>query len=227
LATIVVVSDDTTNVKLLTSLLVDAGYEVEGVYSSPEALEALRGDAYDLIFLDVVMPEMDGLELCRRIRVTSQTPIIFISARSETEDKVAALKAGGDDYISKPFNPNELLARTRAALLRARYYTTPDLILDSVDNKVTLVRNNSTVHLKRVEARLLRVLIENSGRTLTRDTLVRGTWSYDTDEEPNHPYLEVCIRRLRSKIEEDPNRPKLLLTIRGVGYKYEPSNHGG
>ena len=224
MATIVVVSDDTTNVKLLTSLLVDAGYEVEGVYSSPEALEALRGDAYDLIFLDVVMPAMDGLKLCRYIRLTLGTPIIVISARGEKEDEVAALKAGADDYISKPFNPNELLARTRAALLRARYYTTPDLILDSVDKKVTLVRNNSTVHLKPVEARVLRLLIENSGRTLTPDTLVRRTWSYHIGEDNN---LGGYMQRLRSKIEEDPNRPKLLLTIRGVGYKYEPSNHGG
>ena len=226
---ILVVDDDPTNTKLLKFLLSDEGYEVTAVHSPHEALSRLSDNVYDLIFLDIMMPGMDGLELCKRIRTTSTTPIIFISARGEVKDKVTGLKAGGDDYISKPFDPNELLARTWAALRRIRgipewgdHLRTPDFVLDPVDNKVTLTRNGKTVALTPIETRLLRCLVSNPGRSLTRDTLVIKVWGYEYEGESNQ--LDVYIKRLRSKIEEDPSHPKLLLTIRGVGYKYQPSN---
>ena len=225
---ILVVDDDPTNTKLLKFLLSDEGYEVTAVHSPHEALSRLSDNVYDLIFLDIMMPGMDGLELCKRIRTTSTTPIIFISARGEVKDKVTGLKAGGDDYISKPFDPNELLARTWAALRRlGPIYTesslkTPDLVLDPVDNRVALTRTGKTVALTPIETRLLRCLVSNPGRSLTRDTLVIKVWGYEYEGESNQ--LDVYIKRLRSKIEEDPSHPKLLLTIRGVGYKYQPSN---
>jgi two-component system response regulator RegX3 len=225
---ILVVDDDPTNTKLLKFLLSDEGYDVTAVNSSTEALAAISDDVFDLLILDIMMPEMDGLELCRRIRQTSTTPIIFISARGEVKDKVTALRLGGDDYISKPFDPSEVLARTWATLRRTRQIAnseanlrTPDLVLDAVDNKVTLVRNNKTVSLTPIEAKLLRCLVANAGRTLTRDTLVIKVWGYDFDGESNQ--LDVYIKRLRAKIEEQPAHPQILQTIRGVGYKYQPS----
>lgn len=225
---ILVVDDDTTNTKLLKFLLCDEGYEVTAAHTAKEALHAVITDSHDLIILDVMMPEMDGLELCRRIRETSSTPIIFLSALGEVKDKIHGLRAGGDDYISKPFDPNELLARTWAALRRNRQLAnsesslrTPDLHLDPVDNKVALVRNGKTVNLTPIEARLLRCLLSNPGRSLTRDTLVVKVWGYEFEGESNQ--LDVYIKRLRSKIEKDPSNPQLLLTIRGVGYRYQPS----
>ncbi len=225
---ILVVDDDPTNTKLLKFLLSDEGYEVTAVHSPHEALSRLSDNVYDLIFLDIMMPGMDGLELCRRIQATSKTPIIFISARGEVKDKITGLKAGGDDYITKPFDPNELLARTWAQLRRGdgsrtpSIFQTPDFVLDPVDNKVALTRTGKTVALTPIETRLLRVLVANPGRSLTRDTLVIKVWGYEYEGESNQ--LDVYIKRLRSKLEEDPGHPKLLLTIRGVGYKYQPSN---
>jgi DNA-binding response OmpR family regulator len=226
---ILVVDDDPINTKLLKFLLTDEGYQVTAVHLASEALPILSQESVDLILLDITMPGMDGLELCRRIRETSGTPIIFISALSEIKDKVTALRLGGDDYITKPFDPSEVLARTWAALRRTRQLAnsestlrSADLVLDAVDNKVTLIRNGKTISLTPIEARLLRHLVSNPGRTLTRDTLVISVWGYDFEGESNQ--LDVYIKRLRNKIEERPAEPRLLLTVRGVGYKYQPQN---
>jgi DNA-binding response OmpR family regulator len=226
---ILVVDDEPTNTKLLKFLLSDEGYEVTTAASADEALDVLNNNDFDLLLLDIMMPGMDGLDLCRRIRLTSQTPIIFVTSRGEVKDKVIGLRAGGDDYISKPFDPNEVLARTWAVLRRNGRYAnsesslkTPDLTLDPVDNKVTLARNGTTISLTPIEARLLRCLISNPGRTLTRDTLVIKVWGYENEAESNQ--LDVYIKRLRGKIEENSREPKLLLTLRGVGYKYQPSD---
>ncbi len=225
---ILVVDDDATNTKLLKFLLSDEGYQVTALNSPTEALRVVSEQVYDLIILDIMMPGMDGLDLCRRIRTTSTAPIIFVSARGEVKDKIIGLKAGGDDYISKPFDPNELLARTWAALRRSRQLAntesslkTADLILDPVDNQVTLVRTGKTVSLTPIEARLLRCLVSNPGRTLTREALMIKVWDYAYEGESNQ--LDVYIKRLRSKIEEHPSEPKLLLTMRGVGYRFQPS----
>lgn len=224
---ILVVDDDPINTKLLKFLLTDEGYRVTAVHSAAEALAVISKEDADLLLLDITMPGMTGLELCQRIRETSTTPIIFISALNEVKDKVAALRLGGDDYISKPFDPSEVLARTWAALRRTRQLAnsestlrSADFVLDAVDNKVTLLRTNKTVNLTPIETRLLRHLVSNPGRTLTRDTLVITVWGYDFEGESNQ--LDVYIKRLRSKIEERPAEPKLLLTVRGVGYKYQP-----
>ena len=225
---ILVVDDDATNTKLLSFLLRDEGYAVTAVHSAQEALARLEDSVYDLICLDVMMPGMDGLELCQRIRTTATTPILFLSARGAVADKVAGLKAGGDDYLTKPFDPSELLARTWAALRRTGQLAnsegslkTTDLVLDPVDNKVLLTRSGTTVALTPIEARLLRCLVSHPGRSLTRNTLMIKVWGYAYEGESNQ--LDVYIKRLRSKIEEDPSAPRLLLTLRGVGYKYQPS----
>ena len=226
---ILVVDDDPMNTKLLKFLLTDEGYEVTTVHSSAKALSALDTDDYDLILLDIMMPGMDGLELCRQVRATSHIPIIFITARGEAKDKVIGLRAGGDDYISKPFDPNEVMARVWAALRRNGQFAnsestlkTADFMLDPVENKVTLTRNGKTISLTPIEARLLRCMVSNPGRSLTRGTLVIKVWGYDHEGESNQ--LDVYMKRLRSKIEEDPSNPSLLVTLRGVGYKYQPAN---
>lgn len=225
---ILVVDDDLTNTKLLKFLLTDEGYQVTAVHSAKEALAIVGKESIDLILLDITMPGMDGLEACRRIRETSATPIIFVSALGEVKDKVAALRLGGDDYISKPFDPNELLARVWATVRRTRQLAnsesslrSADFVLDSVDNKVSLVRSGKVLSLTPIETKLLRALVSNPGRTLTRDTLVITVWGYDYEGESNQ--LDVYIKRLRGKIEEKPSAPNLLLTVRGVGYKYQPA----
>ena len=226
---ILVVDDEPTNTKLLKFLLTDEGYEVTTASSADEALDILDAHDIDLVLLDIMMPGMDGLELTRRIRKDSQTPIIFITARGEVKDKVIGLRAGGDDYISKPFDPTEVLARTWAVLRRNGQYAnsesslkTADLALDPVDNKVTLAHNNKTISLTPVEARLLRCLVSNPGRALTREMLFIKVWGYESEAESTQ--LDVYIKRLRGKIEENPSDPKLLLTLRGIGYKYQPSD---
>ncbi len=225
---LLVVDDYPINTKILTFHLTKEGYGVTAVNAPAEALAALRHNVYDLIFLDIMMPGLDGLELCRRIRTTSTTPIIFISALGESQDKVAGLKAGGDDYISKPFDPSEVLARTSATLRRssqivttAARLKTADLILDPIDNQVTVVRSGKTVSLTPTEARLLRLLVSNPGRTLTRATLMANVW--DGEDTGDSTQLDVVMHRLRRKIQADPGHPQLLLTRRGVGYTYQPS----
>ncbi len=225
---ILVVDDDPTNTKLLKFLLSDEGYEVTTVHTPSDALTTLDRNDYDLIILDVMMPGMDGVELCRHIRRSSTTPIIFLSARGEVTDKITGLRAGGDDYISKPFDPHEVLARTWAMLRRASQLSnsesnlkTADLLLNAVDNEVTLLRSGKTLSLTPIEARLLRCLVSNPGRTMTRDTLVVKVWGFEYEGESNQ--LDVYIKRLRSKLEVNPSQPQLLLTIRGVGYRYQPS----
>ncbi len=226
---ILVVDDDPTNTKLLKFLLSDEGYQVTALHSPTEALRLVSEQDFDLLILDIMMPGMDGLELCRRIRTTSTAPIIFVSARGEVTDKISGLQAGGDDYISKPFDPNELLTRTWAALRRSHQLArssesclkTADLILNPVDNQVTLVRTGKTVSLTPIESRLLCCLVSNPGRTVTRAALTIKVWDYAYEGDSNQ--LDVYIKRLRSKIEEHPSAPKLLLTLRGVGYRFQPS----
>jgi two-component system response regulator RegX3 len=226
---ILVVDDDPTNTKLLKFLLTDEGYEVTTALSATEALRCMETNGYDMILLDIMMPEMDGLELCQQIRTTSHTPIIFITALGETQDKIAGLRAGGDDYISKPYDPSEVVARVWAVLRRSgpvanseSSLKTADFTLDPVDNKVTLARNGKTVSLTPIEARLLRFLVSNPGRSQTRNTLLIKVWGYSYEGESN--ILDVYIKRLRRKIEDDPRNPTLLLTLRGVGYKYQPAD---
>jgi DNA-binding response OmpR family regulator len=225
---ILVVDDDLTNTKLLKFLFEDEGYEVTTTHSPREALERVEDGELDLVVLDVILPEMDGLELCRRIRGFSQVPILFLSGRGEVNDKIRGLQAGGDDYLAKPFDPNEAIARVWALLRRSMQLAisqsnlrNADLNLDPTNNKVTLARNGQTVLLTPLETRLLRVLMSQPGRTMTREALVIKVWGYDYDTMSNQ--LDVYISRLRNKIEEEPREPKLIQTVRGFGYRLQPS----
>jgi DNA-binding response OmpR family regulator len=228
---ILVVDDDPTNAKLLKFLLEDEGYHVKTTASPSESLAELDDEQVDLILLDVMLPEMSGLELCRRIRERQTTPIMILSALGAIKDKVAGLLAGADDYLAKPYDFSELLARAWALLRRSAQLANSqsnlrnaDLVLDPSTNKVTLLRTGETLALTPLETRLLRVLMSQPGRTLTRDALVIKVWGYEYDTKSNQ--LDVYISRLRTKLEEDPREPKLIQTVRAIGYRFQPSTPG-
>ena len=224
---ILVVDDDPPSVKMTAFLLREEGYEVITADNGQAALEAIHTKSPDLVILDVMLPHIDGLEVTRRIRQTMDVPIIILSAKGETVDKVSGLEAGADDYLAKPFEPSELLARVKAVLRRSEMFSyddaqarvaVGDLRLDPVGSKV--VRADGTeIELTPIEFRLLHVLMRNAGRVLSHDYLLANAWGYDYEGYSNQ--IAVYIRRLRTKIERDPARPEYLQTVRGVGYKFE------
>lgn len=224
---ILVVDDDPPSVKMTAFLLREEGYEVITADNGRAALEIVQNQSPDLVIMDVMMPHIDGLEVTRRIRQTMDVPIIILSAKGETADKVTGLEVGADDYLAKPFEPSELLARVKAVLRRSEIFAYDDsqsrvavgeLRLDPIGNKV--IRNDgSEIELTPIEFRLLHVLMRNAGRVLSHDYLLSNAWGYDYEGYSNQ--IAVYIRRLRTKIEKDPANPEYLQTIRGIGYKFE------
>jgi DNA-binding response OmpR family regulator len=224
---ILVVDDDPPSVKMISFLLREEGYEVVSADNGESALELLDREAPELVILDVMMPHLDGFEVCRRIRQKQDVPVIFLSARGETVDKVAGLELGADDYLAKPFEPAELLARVKAVTRRAAaaageesqtLLTVADLTVDPLTNQA-IFADGSTVELTPIEFRLLHCLMRNAGRILSHDLLMSTVWGYNYEGYSNQ--IAVYIRRLRMKIEADPNQPKRLVTVRGLGYKFE------
>lgn len=224
---VLVVDDDPPSVKMISFLLREEGYEVSTADNGSSALEWIDREPPDLVILDVMMPDLDGFEVCRRIRQKQDVPIIFLSAKGETVDKVAGLELGADDYLAKPFEPAELLARVKAVTRRAEavagedtqaLLTVGDLTLDPLNNRATFA-DGRTVNLTPIEFKLLHCLMRNAGRILSHDLLMSTVWGYDYEGYSNQ--IAVYIRRLRLKIEEDPDHPKLLTTMRGLGYKFE------
>jgi DNA-binding response OmpR family regulator len=223
---ILVVDDDPPSVKMTAFLLREEGYEVITADNGRTALEMVESEAPDLVILDVMMPHVDGLEVTRRMRQAMDVPIIMLSAKGETADKVLGLEVGADDYLGKPFEPSELLARVKAVLRRSEIFAyddlqsrivVGDLRLDPMGNKV--IRNGSEIELTPIEFRLLHVLMRNAGRVLNHDYLLSNAWGYDYEGYSNQ--IAVYIRRLRTKIEDDPANPQHLQTVRGIGYKFE------
>jgi DNA-binding response OmpR family regulator len=224
---ILVVDDDRNNLKMVAFLLSEEGYEVITAENGRIALDLIDTKHPDLVILDVMMPQMDGLEVCRRVRQAMDIPIIILSAKGETSDKVLGLELGADDYLPKPFEPSELLARVKAVLRRTEVSTFDDtqvgiavsgLRLDPVANRVVL-EDGTTIDLTPIEFRLLHCLMRNAGRTLSHDFLLSYAWGYDYEGYSNQ--IAVYIRRLRSKIEKDPTNPKYVATVRGLGYRFE------
>lgn len=228
---ILIVDDDPPTVKWTSFLLRDEGYEVITADNGRAGLELVERELPDLVILDVMMPQIDGLEVCRRIRQTMDVPIIMLSAKGETADKVTGLKMGADDYLAKPFEPAELLARVRAVLRRTEAFSAfddsqsrvavGDIRLDPVGNKVFL-SDDRVVELTPIEFRLLHVLMRNAGRVLTHDYLLSTAWGYEYEGYSNQ--IAVYIRRLRTKLENDPSNPKSIVTVRGMGYRFERSD---
>jgi two-component system alkaline phosphatase synthesis response regulator PhoP len=226
---VLVVDDDPPSVKMISFLLREEGYSVLTAADGEEALRLVQEERPDLIILDVMMPKVDGLEVCRRLRRQMvDVPIIILSAKGETADRVLGLELGADDYLPKPFEPMELLARVKAVLRRSEAYLLNGLAQERVTvGGITLDPLTLTAHfadgrsvpLTPTEFRLLHCLMRNAGQTLTHDTLMESVWGYDYEGDSNP--LPVYIRRLRAKIEERPDQPRRLVTVRGLGYRFE------
>jgi DNA-binding response OmpR family regulator len=229
--TILLADDEKEIVDLLSLYLENAGFDVIGAFNGKEALDALcRNDVkIDAAVLDIMMPEMDGYTLVRKIRETSNIPILILSARSDDSGKILGLDLGADDYITKPFNPLEITARIQAQL--RRYYrlnapaagtadriTAGDLVLDR--ESCSLTKNGRDIPLTAVEFRILCLLMENRGKVFTKSRIYEHVWDGDFYESDDNTIM-VHISKLRDKIEDDPRNPRYLKTIRGLGYRFE------
>ena len=222
--TILVVDDEPQIRRVMRSTLSSHGYVISEAKSGEEALDSIRKERPDLVLLDVNMPGMGGIEACREIRRASDAPIIMLTVRNAERDKVAALDAGADDYVVKPFGIEELLARIRAALRRYAPgdalppFVSKDLTINFETRQVTV--RGSEIHLTPKEYDVLKHLIANQGKPLTHRRLLQSVWGPDYGEETDN--LRVVINQLRKKIEADPARPKYILTEPWVGYRFQP-----
>jgi two-component system KDP operon response regulator KdpE len=226
-ANILVVDDEPQITRVLKTSLSSQGYGIRTAGDGEEALQMLREWAPDLIVTDLRMPNMDGLELCRRVRTESRIPIIVLSVKGEETIKVEALDAGADDYVTKPFSMNELVARIRAALRRASSPEQPQSsLIDIGDFRIdmparTILVKNREVHLTPKEFDLLVYLARHAGKVLTHRTLLSAVWGPNSVEQPE--YLRVFIGQLRKKVEGDDLR-KYIITEPWVGYRFEPGD---
>lgn len=223
---ILVVDDEPQIARVLRRSLASRGYEVQVAGEGEEALEIFNSWAPDLVITDLSMPNMGGLELCRRIRATSHAPIIVLSVKGEERAKVEALDAGADDYVTKPFGIDELLARVRAALRRAPTATDQRIkVLQAGDFRADTEAHNvevrgAEVHLTPKEYELLVYLIRHPNKALTHRALLGAVWGGDYVEQTE--YLRVFIGQLRKKIEPDPAKPRYILTEPWIGYRFNP-----
>jgi DNA-binding response OmpR family regulator len=223
---ILLVEDDGFLRENLARLLEQYQYEVFGVGSAAEALRALADKEYHLIVLDLGLPDADGFDLCRHIRQKWRTPILMLTARTDSMDKVIGLEIGADDYLTKPFEPKELLARVRALLRRAYEYQNEqptetarcfgELVVDYARRQVTV--RGEPVSLTKREFDLLAYLTKNPNRVIPREHLFEQVWGYSIEFSSNT--LDVYIYRLRKKIERDPDQPRYLITHRSYGYEF-------
>jgi two-component system response regulator MtrA len=223
-ARILLVEDDRSIRQLVELGLERAGFAVTPVADGREALDRFRSGGHDAIVLDVMLPSLDGLEVCREIRRTSLVPIIMLTARAETPDVVAGLELGADDYVTKPFEVAELVARIRSVLRRTAAAETHrprrvgDLEID--EDAFQARRAGVPVPLTATEFRLLAELARRPGRVLSRDALLDAVWGYGYLGDSR--LVDVAVQRLRAKVERDPAHPALIVTVRGVGYRMEP-----
>jgi two-component system KDP operon response regulator KdpE len=223
---VLVVDDEAQITRTLRTALSGNGYNVRTAGDGDEALEIMRSWSPDLVITDLSMPNMEGLELCSRIRTKSQVPIIVLSVRGEERTKVEALDAGADDYVTKPFNLNELLARVRAGLRRAGIAPPADATDIAVgdfhiDLAKRLVRvRGQEVHLTPKEFELLTYLINHPGKVITHRTLLAAVWGGTSTEQPE--YLRVFVNHLRKKLEPENGGVRYIITEPWVGYRFEP-----
>lgn len=221
---ILLVDDEVAIQRAMAPLLRSRGYSVTCLGSGREALDAFEREHPDLVILDLGLPDIDGIEICRRIRERAETPILILSARGAEKDKVAALDQGADDYVTKPFGPDELMARVRAALRRSigrdetlhGQLKRSDLVIDFDRRRVH--RGDAEIRLTPKEFDLLTLLAVNTGRVLTHRSILKAIWGTHGLAQPEH--LRVLIGQLRKKIEPDPANPRYLLTEPWVGYRF-------
>jgi two-component system KDP operon response regulator KdpE len=221
---ILVIDDEEMTVQLIAMLLERRGYEVNRAYRAEEGLRQAYRTNPDLILLDIMMPDMDGWEVCRRLRELSDVPIIFLTARDDVRDVVKGLEMGADDYIFKPYDNDELIARIRAHLRRApKPSVAEELVFDGGNFRINFISREvkvkgQPVHLTPKEFNLLGVLARNSGRVITRTELVKEAWGPEYGDAIDS--LKLYIHYLRQKVEDDPQHPSYILTSRGVGYRF-------
>jgi DNA-binding response OmpR family regulator len=221
---IMLVEDEPAFVEALRFQLQREGYEVRVAPDGPTALAAVQRTKPDLFLLDLILPGMDGMEVCRRLRAQVATPIIMLTARTGVADKVTGLEAGADDYVTKPIQMRELLARIKAALRRSQLPPAAEttMIMTIGDLRVDIGRhsvfvNEREVSLRAKEFELLTFLARNAGQVVTREQIMRRVWNVDDAEDSRT--VDVHIRWLREKIEQDPSHPLRLQTVRNVGYR--------
>jgi two-component system response regulator MtrA len=216
---IMVVDDDQDLAEMLAIVLTGEGMEVDLVGRGDEVMEIFRASPPDLVLLDIMLPGIDGIEVCKQIRAESMVPIVMLTAKGETSDIVKGLEFGADDYIVKPFQPGELIARIKTRLRRVPSSTAAlnlgEVSIDFVAHEVK--RDGRVIALTRLEFDLLAALAKEPGRVFTRDALLSEVWGYRQTSDTR--LVNVHVQRLRSKIERDPDNPELVLTVRGVGYR--------
>ena len=223
-ANVLFVEDDPSIREVTTLELRQAGFRVTEHGDGREGLDAFVHEQFDLVLLDVMLPGLDGFEVCREIRRSHRTPIIMLTARTDTVDVVVGLELGADDYVSKPFQPAELVARVRAVLRRAqaadgdRVRRVGDITIDEPAFRATLAGRE--LSLTATEFRLLSVFAGRPGQVFTRELLLELVWGYEYLGDSR--LVNVAVQRLRAKIERDPSHPVLITTVRGVGYRLEP-----
>jgi DNA-binding response OmpR family regulator len=204
--------------------LEDEGWTVDEAENGEEALVKFAQSPTDVVLIDIMLPDIDGFEVCRAIRRQSDVPIVMVTARDDTHDVVAGLEAGADDYLTKPFAPKELSARIRALLRRARTAdpASPHLRfgdLEVIPDQGVVRRNGHEVHLTKTEFKLLVELATSPGKVFSRETLLDKVWGYDYFADGR--LVDVHVRRLRTKVEADPANPRHVVTVRGLGYKLQ------
>jgi len=220
---ILVVEDDASIREVAGLGLKNAGFRVTTAADGREGLMRALQEPFDAIVLDVMLPSLDGFEVCRQIRHTSQVPIVMLTARADTVDVVVGLESGADDYVTKPFETPELVARLRAVLRRARAapeettITVGSLEVDPAG--YTARKDGQSVELTATEFRLLLELARRPGQVFTRELLLDRVWNYDYLGDSR--MVDVAVQRLRAKVEDDPANPRLIRTVRGVGYRLE------
>jgi DNA-binding response OmpR family regulator len=226
---ILLVDDELSVQKLLTYPLRKEGYDVIPALDGREALERLREDNFDLVVLDVMLPRMDGFDVCRAIRSRSTVPIIMLTAKTEETDKVLGLELGADDYITKPFSVREFRSRVKAVLRRAALSHQEEQFEEPIDagdlsvdfEKRSVVIRGEPAQLTYVEFEILAALARAPGRVFSRTMLLERVWGDASYRDPRT--IDVHIRHLREKLEAEPKTPELILTVRGVGYRFRDS----
>lgn len=219
---VLVVEDDRTVRETATLLMERAGLLVTAVDDGQKAVEIVAKSHFDLILLDVMLPSLDGFQVCRIVRQHSQVPIVMLTARAETADVVTGLELGADDYVTKPFNGAELIARVRAALRRPSDVSAPtvtitDLVIDASAFRVT--QAGRPVELTATEFRLLVELARAPGRVMSREVLLERVWGYDYLGDSR--LVDMAVKRLRDKLDDDARCPRYIATVRGVGYRFD------
>ena len=226
---ILIIEDDERLSAMVGEYLGEAGFRVTVRADATTGLASIGRDPFDALILDLMLPDVDGLEVCRRVRATSDIPILMLTARGDATDRVVGLELGADDYLGKPFNPRELLARLRAILRRRKGQGVKDAVLRfgrlEIDRGARLVRVHGKEHaLTAYQFALLNALADHAGRVLSRDQLLDLTKG-----EPLEAFdrsIDVHISRIRAAIEDDPKRPRRIITVRGAGYVFARSQDG-